>query len=101
MLFAAYKITFLKSTFDNFSINNGNILFENNQTDGYNINNGDTKILFLGSCRMVMLCIYIMEYVRFNTTQTFGFSILTDYHYKLLKKFESPMDPKIKEIVKQ
>lgn len=72
---------------------------ENVSANGYIINNGDTKILFLGSCRMVMLCIYIMEYVRFNTTQTFGFSIITDYHYKLLKKFESPMNPKIKEIV--
>jgi hypothetical protein len=65
---------------------------------GYNITNGDTKILFLGSCRMIMLCLYIIEYLKF-TPASFGISIITDYHYKLLKKFESPMDPKIKEIV--
>jgi hypothetical protein len=62
---------------------------EHISANGYKINNGDTKILFLGSCRMVMLCLYIMEYLKFDTSQTFGFSILTDYHYKLLKKFES------------
>jgi hypothetical protein len=65
----------------------------------YIVNNGDINILFLGSCRMVALCVFIMEYLKFDESHKYGFSIITDYHYKLLNHFESPMNPKIKFII--
>jgi hypothetical protein len=65
----------------------------------YVVESGDINILFLGSCRMVMLCIYIMEYLKFDIFKKYGISIITDYHYKLLKRNESPMQPIIKDIL--
>jgi hypothetical protein len=66
---------------------------------GYVVQTGNINILFLGSCRMVMLCVYIIEYLKFDIFKKYGISIITDYHYKLLHRFESPMQPIIKDIV--
>ena len=66
---------------------------------GYTVQTGDVNFVFLGSCRMVMLCVYLMEYLKFDTSKTFGISIITDYHYKLLNRFGSPMQPEIKVII--
>lgn len=59
----------------------------------YTISKKNTNILFLGSCRMLMLCMYIKRVIEsydYLKHAQFGFSVITVYHPILNESINKP-----------
>ncbi len=57
----------------------------------YTIIPGSPLILFMGSCRILILLLMLQEYFNLTGQTQYGYALITDYHYIFFDKFSSPI----------